>query len=161
MIVIDTLRAQTLGFRKAIAGMLREDADRADEIPPNWNNNLRWHAGHLIVTPRLLTFGLAGEPLGVPEDYRKWFAKGSGPRGWGNDPVPPFVELVDALVASIETIFQSMNGRMERPFPQPYTTSLGIVLSTPAESLNFSLAHDAMHLGMVMALRRELRASAS
>jgi hypothetical protein len=47
---------------------------------------------------------------------------------------------------------------MDEPFLQPYTTSAGVVLHTPAQALNFSLAHDGIHMGLMMALKRGLDA---
>jgi hypothetical protein len=156
MIDWSILREQTLGFRRAIAGMLEGEGRRAGIRPPTWNNNLHWHAGHLITTPRILTYGLMGEPIGVPEEYRKWFAKGSSPADWGDDPVPSFEELAGRLVDVIPPLFDAFEARADEPFPRPYPTSVGVLLRTPAEALSFSLAHDGTHMGMIQALRRGL-----
>jgi hypothetical protein len=47
---------------------------------------------------------------------------------------------------------------MDEPFLEPYTTTVGVVLHSPAEALNFSMTHDGIHLGMLLALKRGLDA---
>lgn len=147
----------TMGFRRAIVGMLEGEADRADILPPTWNNNLHWHAGHLVTTPRLLTLGLLGEPLGIPETYRRWFAKGTSPADWAEaDAVPSFDELVPVILDQTPALFEQLRPIADKPLANPYTTSVGVTLRTPAEALRFSLVHDGTHMGMIQALRRGL-----
>lgn len=153
----NTLLGQTMVFRGTLTRFLQGiDAEQAEVMPPTWKNNARWHAGHLIVTPRLVTYGVMGKPLGVPEEYRKWFAKGTSPADWGSDDVPTYADLVADVLPSVERLFAELAESVDTPFEKAYTTSVGVVLATPAESLNFSLVHDGMHLGMLLALKRAL-----
>ena len=155
--MIEMIRHQTLALRNTAAKLLRElPADCVDDIPPTWKNNARWHVGHLVVTPRLLTYGLLGEPLGVPEDYRKWFAKGSSPGDWAGQSIPTFEQLLHELTNKSEELFAAMARRMDETFAKPYATTPGAVLASVGESLNFSQAHDGIHLGLIFALRRAL-----
>lgn len=157
MFPIDTVFDQTIAIRRMIVKTLRSiPKEQADFIAPTWKNNARWHAGHLIVTPRLLTYGKMGLPLGLPENYRKWFVKGSSPDEWGKDLVPSFGDLAESIVPCMEELFGSLRPRLEEAFPKPYTTSTGVILKNAAESLNFSLVHDGIHLGNLMAIRRNL-----
>lgn len=157
MITFDTLLSQTLSIRQRATDLLRSiPTEQADVVPPTWKNNARWHAGHMIVTPRLLTYNLMGKPLGVPDEYRKWFAKGSGPEAWNGEPVPGYEELISQLIPASEKLFGDLKDQLATPFAQPYKTSAGTVLNSLAESLNFSLMHDGIHVGMLLALRRNL-----
>lgn len=161
MISLDTLTDQTLGIRQAIVKLLKTiTIEYADVIPPTWHNNARWHAGHLLVTPYLLTYGVLKEPLDVPDEYKTWFAKGTSPSQW-SDPsaLPSYADLVDDIVPLSGRLFDSLRDRAEEPFIEPYATSVGIVLKSPAEALNFSMVHDGIHLGSLLALSRALQAS--
>lgn len=152
----DTLLEFTTALRTALANRLRAvPAEQLDATPPGWSSTLRWQVGHLVVTPRRLTFLLLNEPLGLPEDYNRWFAKDTSPANWGNDPVPPAEQLLDEMVSDIREVVEQMRPRWDEPFPKPYTTSTGAVLRTPGESLWFSLVHDGIHLGL---MRGSLRA---
>ena len=159
MITIETLLDQTLATRQTIVKVLKSiPVEQADTIPPTWNNNARWHAGHLLITPCLLSHGLLKEDLTVPEDYRKWFAKGTGPADWsGDDAIPTYADLVDEIVPLAGRLIESFKDRLNEPFLEPYTTSVGIILRTPGEAFNMSLMHDGIHLGMLLALRRALQ----
>lgn len=152
-----TLKDQTLALREMILRVAEPLKPKADVVPPQWSNNLRWHLGHLVVTPRLLTHGLLGEPLGVPEAYRSWFAKGTSPLEWSTHAgVPSASQLIEEVVAKSAELFDALASRREEAFAEPYRTSVGVVLRTPGEALGFSLAHDGIHLGLLLALRRNL-----
>lgn len=156
MSTLATIRTQTMAFRKAIRALSAPYRDQADVMPATWRNNLRWHLGHLVVTPRLLTVGLFQEPLGVADNYKRWFAKGTSPADWGADTVPSFDRLLEEVEDLSAALFEELDGRADAPFPAPYTTSVGVELASPLEALSFSLAHDGIHIGMIFALRRAL-----
>lgn len=160
MISLDTILDQTIGTRQLIVKFLKSvPTEQADIVPPTWKNNARWHAGHLLITPALLTNALLKKPLGVPEDYRRWFAKGTNPSAWGDDELPAYHDLVDEIVPLSGRLIEGVRNGAEEPFLEPYTTSVGIVLKSPAEAVNFSMMHDGIHLGMLLALKRALQAS--
>ena len=149
---------QTLAARQTVVRILKSiKTEQADTIPPTWKNNARWHAGHLILTPALITFGILREPLPVPDEYRKWFAKGTSPAEWDSgDPIPEYEDLCDDVVPSAGRLFDLIKPHLTQPFLEPYTTSAGVILHSPEEALNFSLFHDGIHLGMLLALKRAL-----
>jgi hypothetical protein len=154
---VETLIDQTLTERHMIVKLLKSiPVEQADTMPPTWKNSARWHAGHLIVTPALLVFGILREPLTVPEEYRKWFAKGTSPADWGNDPIPSYEDLCDDIVPVIGRLYEAIKPRITRPFLEPYTTTQGVVLRAPEESFSFNMFHDGIHLGMLLALKRGL-----
>lgn len=154
----ETLKSQTMITRGKIASLARANSARADVIPAGWNNNLRWHIGHLVVTPRRLTSLMLGEPLGLPEEYNAWFAKGTGPRDWGSAPVPPLEQLVAEMTTEMDKVFAEMAPRLSERYPQDYETTVGIVLRSPGDGLTMSFLHDGIHLGLLLALNRALKA---
>lgn len=157
MNTLSILKAQTRTSRERIAELALKNAAQADRIPAGWNNNIRWHVGHLVVVPRRLTSMQFGESLGVPEEYNKWFGRDTSPRTWGNDPVPPLEQLVAELVPSVGRAFADMEPRLQQLFPKPMVTVTGFTLSNPAEALMMSQVHDGIHWGMLLALARALK----
>jgi hypothetical protein len=156
MKAFDTLAESTRLHRLAIVEILRSLKGREDEIPAGWSNNARWHAGHLVLTPQLLTLRLLGDPLRVPVAYRDWFAKGTSPANWGNNPVPSYDDLVEQVVPATVELLQSLRSRLDDPYTEPYVTSVGARLTCPLDGLTLSLAHDGIHMGLLLALRRAL-----
>ena len=161
MIKLETIIDQTLATRQVIVKLLKSiPVEQGDVIPPTWHNNARWHAGHLIVTPCLLSYGILKEPLSVPEEYRDWFGKGSSPAGWGDvSTMPGLEELADDIIPVSGKLFDALKDRIDQPFLQPYETSIGIVLKDLGDSMAMSAIHDGIHLGMLMALKRALQVS--
>ncbi len=153
----DLSKYQTMMYRHFIAEMVKPMMPHAEVIPAGWNNNLHWHLGHLVTVPRALTLGLLGEPLGIPDDYRKWFAKGTSPATWGDDPVPSAEHLLRELTGKSEALFDELAGKEDVPFPKTYTVTIGIDLTSVAVALPFSMSHDGIHLGLLLALRRALK----
>jgi len=154
------VRNQTLQSRTVILKILESLRGYEDEIPPKWNNNALWHAGHLVITNRLLTYKLMGEKLGYSDDYRDWFKKGSDPSKWSDAKVKPdYEEILPEIIKGTEELFDDIQDVWDEPYPEEYTTSLGVVLTNPREALNFSMFHDGIHLGMLLALRRAMSVS--
>src|SRR4249920_2544294 len=105
----ETTIHQTLAIRTTAERFLRAiPREKADIIPPTWKNNVRWHVGHLIVVPQMLTYGLLREPLKVPAEFKTWFAKGTSPREWGSDAVPGYEELVNQFLPATEALFADL-----------------------------------------------------
>jgi DinB superfamily len=152
----EMLKDQTLKIRALCVKVAEAVKDKGDEIPAGWNNNLRWQLGHLIITPRRLTLGLYKEDLGLPTQYNQWFAKDTGPGDWGNTTPPTIEELLPMVSSSMDHVFSAMENRLNEKFPQPYSTSVGVTLTCPADALAFSMTHDAIHLGSLLALKRAL-----
>jgi hypothetical protein len=155
---MNLLKDQSRAFRAKIADLLRsipvEDHRR---IPTGWKNHALWHAGHLLITPRLLCLGLSGLPLGVDTEWRALFAKDSSPLQWSPAAVlPEYDHAVNSLTSTIEEIAEIIAPRADVPFEQPYMTSAGVALRTPGEAFQFSFCHDGIHLGLILALRRSL-----
>lgn len=158
MVSYETLLSQTKIARAKIAGLAKAHAAKADVVPPGWNNNVRWHVGHLVTTPHRLTSLMLGEPMGIPDSYNAWFAKGTSPKDWGGAAVPSLEQLAAEMDSEIEKVFAAMKPRWNEPFPKEYETSVGIVLRTPGDGLTMSYLHDGIHLGLLLALARALKA---
>ena len=73
---LDVLR-QTRRSRVAAVDAVPDDARTV--IPDGFSNHVLWNLGHVVVTERLLVYGLSGLPLGVPDGWVSAFRKGSRP----------------------------------------------------------------------------------
>ncbi|MEO8376707.1 MAG: DinB family protein [Candidatus Sumerlaeota bacterium] len=157
MNTLDILKTQTRVGRERIAELALKNGADADRIPSGWNNNLRWHVGHLVIVPRRLTSMQFGEPLMMPEDYNKWFGRDSSPRSWGNDPVPLLEQLTAELISAMDAVFADMERRLLQPYPKPMVTVTGFTLKNPADALMMNVIHDGIHWGMMLSMARALK----
>lgn len=154
---LELIEYQTTTLRGTIARSVQPHLAKADLIPPTWKNNLRWQVGHLVTVPHLLTYGLLGEPLPIPAEYRGWFGARTSPADWKGARIPEMDVLVDELTASIPRIFREIKPRADKQFSEPFTSGAGVTMRSPRETLTFSFAHDGIHLGMILALGRALK----
>ncbi|WP_020537855.1 DinB family protein [Lewinella cohaerens] len=125
--------------------------DELNKIPDGFRNNLVWNFGHVIVTQQLLCYGLSGlKPL-VDQSMVEAYRKGSAPQGSvSQETFTEFIQL------SEETLVKFQHDYAQGIFEnfKLYPTSFGIELSRVEEAFQFNLAHEAMHLGTMMAMRK-------
>lgn len=144
---MELVRARTM---KAIDAI---DSKIVDIMPPNFNNTIRWHIGHILFTQESLLFRRSGEPLGLPEAYEQWFGNGTKPADWVGMP-PSITELVDQLQHQTGRIKECFSGRLEQQVPKAF-----LAMETIGEILLFSNYHEGAHMGNVNAMKRLIEAN--
>jgi len=121
-------------------------------IPEGFNNNILWNVGHVVVTQQTLTYGLAGQPMHVPDEYLGLYRKGTSPKDWQDTPdieelKSLVVELPEKFIADYESgHFANYKG---------YTSAgTGAVLNTIDDGIAFNDFHEGLHLGNILDLRK-------
>ena len=128
--------------------------DQVNQIPVGLNNNIAWHMGHMVVTPLLLCYVNSG--LEVPEEFAhqvEKYRKGTRPEA------PVTQEDLDQLqlqlVAAAERLGSDIAKDLFVNF-KAYNSSFGIRLNSFKDAFRFSVMHDTLHLGYIMALRKSV-----
>ncbi|ALS22965.1 DinB family protein [Paenibacillus naphthalenovorans] len=121
---------------------------QADIIPEGFNNNIRWHLGHILTTQERFAYRLIGEPLGLPEELMNMFLNGTKPADWQTAP-PELPSLIKLLQEQPGQIRQRLQGRLEQQITVPFKD-----FKRHDEALLFGTCHEAMHAGYIMALKR-------
>ncbi|MEM9984988.1 MAG: DinB family protein [Bacteroidota bacterium] len=125
--------------------------EQLNHIPQGFNNNLIWNLGHVLITQRLLTYGRSGLPLDVEPALVDAYRKGSKPNGDATaDELNFFLQALEPAVHQLQADYVS--GKFDKF--QPYATSYGYQLDSVEDALRFNNAHEAMHLGAVIALSK-------
>ncbi len=142
--------------REHIAKLLEGlSVQQLNHIPAGYSNNLLWNAGHVLATQQLLLYGRCGQEMLLPDTFIEDFRKGTRPEGeYGKNTISFIREklLPTAQQAAMDYergVFQSF---------EPYQTSYGIELQDFGEALQFVNVHEALHLGYMMALKKQLPA---
>ncbi len=141
--------------RRTASELALAHAPRADRIPEGWNNNMRWHVGHLVLTPRRLVLQPLGIPLGVSGSYLKWFAGGTAPAAWSDEAVPSLEQLADEMIRTPADVLGRVGARLAERFEKPLEVRLATVRNG-LEGLALSHVHDGIHLGCMMRLAKAL-----
>ena len=135
-------------IRKAVEGL---SLDQLNKIPEGFNNNIFWNVAHVVATQQLLTYGLAGVDPVIPKKYIENYRKGTKPNG------PVGQDEVDQIISLLETTQgQIINDILDNKFTEfrRYTTSYGITLNSLEEAIAFNNAHEAMHFGNILSMRK-------
>ncbi|SFT15182.1 DinB family protein [Paenibacillus sp. BC26] len=148
------VRNQTL---KLLEGVTEELADR---IPDGFRNSIRWQLGHIYVVQERFAFQYLELPLQRPDGFKEWFEFSTSPLNWPEGAALPSLDDLKQLLGSqVERIQEAISHRLEEKVPQPYTTSMGITLSSPEEFLSLNLYHEGMHMSMIKVYKTLLAAS--
>jgi hypothetical protein len=126
--------------------------DQLLAVPDKFNNNILWNVGHLLFYDCQFTYGRCGLEVPLPESYGAVFQHQSSPADWGESPdVDAVVDGFANIYAKIEAAATS--GDFERFEPMPFNE---LEFSTLEEILAFQTAHEGMHLGRIVALKKFL-----
>ncbi|MBM6617945.1 DinB family protein [Bacillus sp. RD4P76] len=122
-----------------------------DTKPNGFNNNLRWHIGHVLTTGEKFLFGFPTQTTFVPENYKTLFEMGSSPADWNEEDVPSLTVLIEQLEAQTARIreLEADFFEQELPFNFPYFN-----LKTYDDLFAFMMYHEADHLGQMKAMKK-------
>ncbi len=144
---LDFIRQLTI---KAVVGL---SENTIDHMPEGFNNNIRWNLGHIYTVQEKFAFHFAGEPLQLPENFDRLFAKGTKPADWKEE-LPSLEELLALLAEQPKRIQHVLHDRLDERVAKPFTTGSGLLLNTIGEFLNFTLYHEGMHFNTITLLKR-------
>ncbi|WP_280771927.1 DinB family protein [Salipaludibacillus daqingensis] len=134
----------------AVKGLSEKELDN---VPENFNNNVRWNLGHIYVIQEKLAFHAANEAMQLPENFERLFARGTKPNDW-NEEHPSIDKLLEMLTEQPNRIQKELGNRIDEKVNEPYTTSSGLTLMTIGEFLSFSLYHEGLHFNTIKLLKR-------
>lgn len=125
--------------------------EQLNTIPAGFNNNLIWNYGHVIATQQLLCYGLSGQKTFVEKAFIDTYRKGTAPNGLVDQSA--FEQMQAMSAASLDQFEKDYVQGIFQEF-KLYPTSYGVELSRIEEAFQFNLAHEAMHLGTMLALKK-------
>ncbi|MBK1440087.1 DinB family protein [Parapedobacter sp. ISTM3] len=128
--------------------------EEINEIPDGFKNNIGWNFGHIAVS----TPGLCYRRTQVSPDYEipysSDYGKGTKPERWIS--AEELDSLKGQLISSIQQIEADYNKGVFATISPFATSTYGLEMNTIEEVLSAALAHDNLHYGYAMAIRRTL-----
>ena len=147
--IFEYIKQTRITFTRLIDGL---SIDEINAIPDGFRNNIGWNFGHIVVS----TQGLCYRRTNVQPDreipFLASYAIGTAPTEWIS-----LEELGVLKTQAVETILQIEQDYENGVFAtiNPYATATyGRQMDTIEEVLTVTLAHDNLHLGYAMALRK-------
>lgn len=120
-------------------------------IPQGFGNNIVWNLGHTLTSQQLLTYGMCGLPLHIPQHYVAMYKKGSRPSDWHQ---APNIQEIKELLLSLLPIFEDDYHAGKFKDYKEYKTSMGITLSTVDHAASMNYGHEMHHLGIMQSLKK-------
>jgi hypothetical protein len=125
--------------------------DQLNAVLPNFNNNLIWNIAHIIVVQQMLVYNLSGLPMQVSPEMVAAFKRGTRPElPLTENEIHGIRSLLFATIDQTETDFHGGVFRTYRPFE----TMTGYIPKSAADAIAFNCSHEALHLGMMMSIRK-------
>jgi len=150
-LLFDYIRQTRRIFIELVDGLSPE---AINAIPDGLRNNIGWNFGHIVVS----TPGLCYRRTQVQSDrqipFVESYGKGSKPEHW----ISPseITALKTQALNTIDVIEQDYKNGVFASIA-PFTTSTyGLEMDTIEKVITAALAHDNLHLGYAMAIRRVL-----
>ncbi|MYL42957.1 DinB family protein [Virgibacillus salexigens] len=126
------------------------DTKVIDVQPKEFNNNIHWHIGHILVTAESLLFGFPKQTNQLPEYYNDLFATGTKPADWPES-VPSLANLIKDLETQAPRIEELTEEFLAKDLP--YTLPFGN-FKTYGDIYAMIIHHEAEHLGQIKAIKR-------
>ena len=122
-----------------------------NKIPTGFNNNIIWNLGHLLASLQGICYGRAGLKLAVDEKYIQPFKSGTKP-GEQLDAIE-VATIKQLLLSSVDQLNTDLQNNLFTTY-NTWTTRGGIELASIGAALQFSMYHEGVHSGYIMAMKR-------
>ncbi|TRW22728.1 DinB family protein [Flavobacterium zepuense] len=125
--------------------------EQLNKIPQGHNNNLIWHIGHIIVSQQALVYKGANQQPNVSEELIARYMRGTKPE---RDATQAEAEEIRSLLfAPLEKTEQDYRSGLFTSY-NARKSELGFDLLTIEDAIAFNNYHEAIHLGIMLQLRK-------
>ena len=138
--------------RKIIAEYLEHyTLEQLNKVPEGFNNNLIWNIGHIVVVQQMLVYNLSGLPMMVSQEMVEKYKRGSKPENLVSQ--TEVDEIRSLLFETINQTKADLNSKIFKTYTE-FTTLSGFTMRNVEDALAFNYYHEAMHIGMMMSIRK-------
>lgn len=140
-----------------ISGMVKGlSVEQLNEIPEGYSNNIIWNVAHLVVTQKLLIYGLSNNELNLDDSFLETYRKGGKPNGVvGEDECKSIIMLFDYLYSELEQDLEVLDFSDFKVYP----TSYNFEISNLEEAVTFNNLHFGLHFAFLLKLSKSIAKS--
>lgn len=153
-ISIETIQQLRISRMHTIGRVKRVEDSKWDFQPKGFNNNIRWHAGHIFIT--IEDFIRQGIPSYEPihPEWIDLFDDGTSPAQWGDD-VPSGDELLAALRGQLDRVIPFIEDKLDQDMAEPLQIGNDVLKVYSMEGLiQFLSWHEGIHAGAIDSLNK-------
>ncbi len=122
-------------------------------IPEDFNNNIYWQFGHIVMVADSILYGLSGQTCKLPQTYATFFAPNTRPSDWHGEP-PAWEDVLSVFNSQIDELRVAFQGKLNDPVAVADNFAGA---KTVHDLLELNLSHEASHAGMINAMTRLLK----
>ena len=143
--------------RKNILALLEEHTlEQVNTIPPGFNNNIIWNAGHLLLSQQFLLYHFSDLPmLDFVQEYTPKYGSGTIPDGGAAQSELDLI--MDTLDSSTKKVIDDYNSGLFKTYNAYTSEYFGITVQNIEEAIYFNTYHEGFHFGFMSALKTALR----
>ena len=124
-----------------------------NKIPEGYSNNIIWNVAHLVVSQKLLVYGLSGNELKLDADFVEKYKKGSQPNGLvSGSEVKSILLLFGYLIDELEQDLKTLDFTNFKNYP----TSYNFEITNLEEALIFNNLHFGLHYAFLLKLKKNV-----
>jgi len=142
------IRQNREAFIRLLDGLTIE---QLNEVPAGFNNNIIWNFGHMVVAQQTIAYLRSGQQLLIAPGYVDRYKRGTRPESFIS--IEEINFLKTKAIEYIDQYEKDWNAGTFKSF-EPFTSSLGVHVSSNEEALYSVTGHDQLHFGYAMAQRK-------
>ena len=125
--------------------------EQLNKIPEGFSNNLIWNIGHIVVSQQMLVYLGSGNEAMVSQELIKKYMRGTRPEADATQAEAD--EIKSLLFTTIEKAEEDYKNGLFTSYTER-KTELGFTLQSIEDAITFNNYHEAIHLGIMMAIRK-------
>jgi len=145
---LDTLRKLRIFILNTIKDLTLEQLNK---VPSGYSNNIIWNVAHLVAAQEGVCYLRTGQATTVSMEFFNAYKPGSKPER--NLTEKEVDEIKQLLIASVDLLENDLKQNKFVNY-KSWTTRYDVEMNTIEDALNFLPFHEGMHLGYIMALKR-------
>jgi hypothetical protein len=127
--------------------------EQMNEIPKGFSNNIIWNVAHVLVTQKLLIYGLSNNDLNLDDDFINRYRKGSFPQHKVLDVEVEFV--INELSNFMKKFKDDISNKIFKHY-KTYPTSYNYEITNFNEALVMVNLHYGLHFSTILKLLKEV-----
>jgi hypothetical protein len=146
----DLLDATRQNILNTIEGL---NISELNKVPKGFSNSIAWNVAHIVVTQQLLHYAMSNEEVLVSSELIAQYRKGTkvgapiSEEDW-----QIVIDLLKSLALQLRKDYALEKFKNYKVYP----TSYGYELANINEALAFNNVHEALHLGYIMSMKKQL-----
>lgn len=125
--------------------------DQLNNIPEGFNNSIFWNITHCIVVQQRLMYSLSGNKIHINKTWVDNYDKGTFPKTPAT--LEDVEEIKKLLFSTLELLDKDIEDGIFEKF-HDFTTSTNQKIDSFSSAFSFTLFHDGIHLGSILAIRK-------